>query len=146
MAHQQTSQDDFSAELIQLAVRARHLKAKAPAGMEQARADAILRLAVLELQEVGLPARVHHAEALSKSILDIADAVDPLILAIGEEARDHWSDLDMRCFDRPVFGALEGDAAFTITDAAEAEEQDRYDYRRDYAAELSRAARSEWSA
>jgi len=113
---------------------------------QRALAVCIQMLVGLDLRGVGIPARVADAEGLAQNLLDIAAAVDPLIAAIGEEARENWSEVDMRCFDQPVLGALEGDAAHTIMAAAEADAEERRTCRPYDIAEHARRIRLEWSA
>lgn len=67
----------------------------------------------------------------AKSLLDDLDAIvaiiDPIILAIGEYADQHFGRIDLSLFTHQLRDALDGNATFEIASAAEAIVQERMD-------------------
>jgi hypothetical protein len=81
---------------------------------------------------------------LRKDLAFIAEKVDPLIEAIGEEAqvkaptRGELSDIDFDDFRRPLFKALDGQALFVLDRLAEEAEREPEDDDPDTKAETKR--------
>jgi len=99
-----------------------------PSKLQAAHTEAIARLL-----SIRPPAIVGEADgpdilALSDYLVAIADAVDPLIEAIGCEAQahscaDHPVKFDAASFRKVVYGAIDGNATFTLHALAEAIEE-----------------------
>lgn len=85
-------------------------------------------LAALRMTRIG---QWHADEEDAKSLLDDLDAIvaiiDPIILAIGEYAGQHFSRIDLSLFSHQLRDALDGNATYEIASAAEAIVQERMD-------------------
>jgi hypothetical protein len=80
---------------------------------------ALCALQMTRLVCVGRPNK-REAELLVNDLLDIARIVDTALLAIGTEARDHFgNDVDLEPFADQLLGALDGNATYSISQAAE---------------------------
>jgi hypothetical protein len=94
-------------------------------------------LMMTKLYNVASPSK-SEAQSLVRDLLDIARIVDQAILEIGREARSHFgNDVDLDHFIDPLLTAMEGNATFTICQAAEQIEEYRADAWRDYSMEAA---------
>jgi hypothetical protein len=94
-----------------------------PSNLQAAHTQLVARLLSIRPPAIVGEADGPDIRALSDYLVAIADAVDPLIEAMGKEAKSHaGSPFDLDCFKNPLFKAIEGNALFDL--AALAEELD----------------------
>lgn len=67
------------------------------------------------------------ARSLVKDLQAICRIIDPVILAIGEYADQHFGRIDLSLFTNQLGDALDGNATFELESAAEAVVQERMD-------------------
>lgn len=107
----------------------------------KAQAKAAANLAGVQFSQVAGMADRADAENLADDLVAVANIIDPLVEAIGDEAYRHLpiADDDRQCFRDQLLGALEGNATYLVTEAGrELEESYREpdpDYLRDLRAE-----------
>ena len=95
----------------------------------RAQADALAGLAGLKLHRIiGEPDEADFL-ALRDDLEAIAAKVDPLVAAIGSEAASASHAIETPLFEAQLSGAIDGNAAFNLGEAAARLRQDRFDTR-----------------
>jgi hypothetical protein len=94
--------------------------------------DAGRKLLNLRLTRIaGNYADADDAKNLNQDLDAICDIIDPVILAIGEYAKEHFSGISQKdielFFTDQLKGAIEGNADFTITSAASEQHEQMMD-------------------
>ena len=98
---------------------------------------ACANLAKIKMHAIGSYAEGDDFRALHGNMTDVARAIDPLIEMIGEEAADNATRIfDRDVFEETLFNAIDGNALYELTnaadnadeDAADDEENDRADH------------------
>lgn len=77
-------------------------------------------LLALRMTNIAGRADKSDAQSLESDILAVARIVDPIIQAIGDYAREHFNGIDKSLFVDQLRGAVEGNAVYAISAAAEA--------------------------
>lgn len=86
---------------------------------------ACANLAKIKMHEVRGEAEGDDFRALHGNMTDMARAIDPLIEMIGEEAADNATRIfDRELFKETLFGAIDGNALYELTNAADNADED----------------------
>lgn len=116
----ETARFRFRELLDQAAVLIREAAATAAIDpIRKAQAEAAAGLASLRLSTIYGEPEAEDFLNYHDHCLDIANAIDPLIEAIGNEAASASREIDRDLFERPLYSALDGNALFSLTQAAE---------------------------
>ena len=90
---------------------------------------AVASLAALRLTRIAGDADSADALSLRDDLEAIWRAFDPFISAIGKEAADNFNGIDQELFDRPLEGALDGNATHALEQSAEKLDEELRIYR-----------------
>lgn len=85
--------------------------------IEREQATAACKLAGVTLHKITLAATSNDAAMVRKDLEFMWRAVDPLILAIGEELAQNFHGIDLRLFEDQLCGSLEGNATHACDEA-----------------------------
>lgn len=103
-------------------------QAAALAGIHSLRGQhalACANLAKIKMHEVYGQADGDDFRAWKGNLIDMANAVDPAFNMLGQEARDNATrHFDMTVFDRIAFNAVDGNALYELTNAADNADED----------------------
>jgi hypothetical protein len=95
------------------------LKAHGISDLDKAHANALHSLSMLKLHKIVGQPDAADLLAVRDDLIEVAKIVDKLVLAIGDEAVSASNKVDLSLFEHQVIGAVKGDAAFNLTEAAE---------------------------
>jgi hypothetical protein len=118
------AQTDTTPTSIRSLVAGRNLPP--PSNLQVAHTQLIARLLSLRVPRIVGDADGPDVRALGDYAIEVADAVDVLVEAIGRETRSHapaGCPVDLDLFRRQLFKALEGNALFEISEVADAIEE-----------------------
>lgn len=92
--------------------------------------EALLALRMTKIgrwSHFGYDADENDASSLIDDLDAIVHIIDPIILAIGEYASEHFRGIDLSLFTHQLRDALDGNATHELTSAADAAVQERMD-------------------
>jgi hypothetical protein len=87
--------------------------------LDKAHAEALHSLSMLKLHKIVGQPDAADLLAVRDDLIQIAGIVDKLILAVGDEAASASNKVDLTLFEDQVIGAVDGNAAYSLTEAAE---------------------------
>lgn len=109
--------DRFTTHRLQAHLHADNAsRAKDITALQRAHLTAVSKLAGIQFTVIRGEADDKDAENLRDDLVALWRIVDPLILAIGEYAKEHFAALDLSDFKDQLQGALDGNATFELDD------------------------------
>ena len=91
----------------------------------------VAKLASLEVPDISISPEGDEVRCLGDHLVQLADAVDTYIAAVGQELQSHaLCRIDHRLFDGQVLGTLDGFALYEVDRAAEEIDEENHHYAR----------------
>lgn len=112
-------QHSFTIDRLQAHMHAdKAARRKGITALQRAQLTAAGKLAGIQFTIIRGEADDKDAESLRDDLIALWRIVDPLVLAFGEYAKEHFSSVDLAMFKDQLQGALDGNATFELDDIA----------------------------